>query len=173
MSRPTTKAQLEEAAAKNFEKLTALVDSMASEQQQKEFAFEGRDRNVRDVLVHLYEWHSLLLGWVRSNMAGDRRDFLPAPYNWKTYPQMNVGFWEKHRNKTSLEYARAMLGKSHADVMRMIGGLTDEELFTKKYYPWTGTTSIGSYAVSATASHYDWAMKKLKEHKKAETPAEK
>lgn len=25
-------------------------------------------------------------------------------------------------------------------------------------------TNLGSYCVSATASHYDWAMKKIKKH---------
>ena len=35
-----------------------------------------------------------------------------------------------------------------------------------KYYAWTGTTSLGSYCVSATASHYDWALKKIKKHQK-------
>jgi hypothetical protein len=80
---------------------------------------------------------------------------------------MNVELWKKYQALgTSLDQARAMFEKSHADVIELIEGFTDEELFTKKHFPWTGTTSLGSYAVSATASHYDWAMKKLKEHKK-------
>ena len=38
----------------------------------------------------------------------------------------------------------------------------DEELFTKKKYHWTGSTSLGSYLVSATSSHYDWALKLIR-----------
>lgn len=34
----------------------------------------------------------------------------------------------------------------------------------KNIFDWTGTTTFGSYCVSATSSHYDWAMKKLKAH---------
>jgi hypothetical protein len=60
-----------------------------------------------------------------------------------------------------------MLRASHAEVMALIDGFTDEELFVKKYFPWTGTSSLGSYGVSATSSHYDWAMKKLKQHRKS------
>ena len=161
-----TKTELTAAANDGFEKMRRLIGSMSEEQQNAEFAFEDRDRNVRDVLVHLYEWHRLLLNWMRSNLAGQPADFLPAPYNWKTYPQMNVGFWEKHR-KTPLGDAVALLNKSHAEVTDMIGGLTDEQLFTKKHYPWTGTTSVGSYCVSATSSHYDWAVKKIKQHLKS------
>lgn len=41
----------------------------------------------------------------------------------------------------------------------MIEGFTDGELFTKKRFTWTGTTSVGSYFVSSTSSDYDWAAK--------------
>jgi hypothetical protein len=39
-------------------------------------------------------------------------------------------------------------------------------LFSRSVYPWVGGSTLGSYFVSVTASHYDWAMKKLKAHKK-------
>ena len=43
---------------------------------------------------------------------------------------------------------------------------TDDELFTKKKYEWTGTTSLGAYLISATSSHYDWGLKTVKPLKK-------
>jgi hypothetical protein len=138
---------------------------MPKEKQQAAFSFEDRDKNLRDVLVHLYEWHQLLLNWVRSNRAWNATNFLPEPYNWKTYPQMNVEFWKKHQT-TPFEEAVALLKKSHADVMELIETFSDEELFTKKFFPWTGTTHLGSYVISSTSSHYDWAMKKMKQHMK-------
>ena len=165
MARPTTKEQLLQAGDENFKKLFALINSMSKEEQKKTFAFEDRDKNIRDVLAHLYEWHMLLLNWINSNQSGKAANFLPEPYNWKTYPKMNVGFWEKHQ-ETPLDEAVTILKKSHADVIKLISSFTNEELFTNKYFTWTGTTSLGSYCVSATASHYDWAMKKIKKHKK-------
>ena len=168
MARPTTKEQLIQLGEENFKKLFALINSMNREEQEQAFSFEDRDRNVRDVLVHLYEWHQLLLNWINSNQSGTKANFLPEPYNWKTYPQMNIGFWEKHQ-QTSLEEAVTILEKSHSDVIRQIDSFSNEELFTSKYFPWTGTTSLGSYCVSATSSHYDWAMKKIKLHKKSLT----
>lgn len=165
MARPTTKDQLITAGEEQFNKLFALISSMTEEEQETVFSFEDRDRNVRDVLVHLYEWHQLLLNWAHSNLAGNKASFLPEPYNWKTYAKMNIAFWEKHQN-TPLKEAVAMLNESHSKVMELIGSFTNEELFTNKYFSWTGTTSLGSYCVSATSSHYDWAMKKIKKHKK-------
>ncbi len=165
MARPTTKEQLKQGGEENFNKLFSLINSMSKEEQEKAFLFEDRDKNIRDVLVHLYEWHLLLLNWVKSNQSGNKTGFLPEQYNWKTYPQMNIGFWEKHQ-KTSLKEAISLLEKSHSDAIKLIDSFSNEELFTNKYFSWTGTTSLGSYCVSATSSHYDWAIKKIKKHKK-------
>lgn len=111
MARATTKADLITSADRQFDKMWKLIDSMSEEEQATPFsermAVSGkethwkRDKNLRDVLVHLYEWHRLLLDWVRVNSNGESRPFLPAPYNWRTYPAMNVAFWEKHQGTYS------------------------------------------------------------------------
>lgn len=177
MARPTTKTDLIEAANLNYTKLWELINSMNEEVQAKEFNFDDatlgkeahwkRDKNIRDVLIHLYEWHQLLLNWVTSNQNGENKSFLPNPYNWKTYGDMNVGFFEKHQN-TLYETSKEMLENSHKEVMNLIEKFTSEELFAKGQFDWTGTTTLGSYCVSATASHYDWAMKKIKKHIKTQ-----
>ncbi len=168
MARPTTKLQLIDQSEENFKKLFGLINSLTVDEQEKSFSFDDRDKNIRDVLVHLYEWHQLLLNWVKSNSAGEKTSFLPESYNWRTYPQMKVEFWKKHQT-TFYQQAILMLQKSHAEVMSLIDTFTNEQLFTNKLFSWTGTTSLGSYCVSATASHYDWAIKKIKKHKKSLT----
>lgn len=175
MGRPTTKTDLLTAAAENFEKLNTLIADLSEQELSTPFDFSGdakkkeahwkRDRNLRDILIHLYEWHQLLLNWVQSNQNGDPEPFIPAPYNWRTYGDMNVEFWKKHQN-TSLEDAKDMLRKSHADIMRLAETFSNEELFSKGVYQWVGGSTLGSYFVSNTSSHYDWAMKKLKAHRK-------
>lgn len=175
MSRPTTKSNLLAAAEEQFAKLQALISSMSDEQQNATFsesvlsagkeAHWKRDKNLRDVLVHLYEWHQLLIKWIASNTNGDTAPFLPDPYNWKTYSEMNVKFWEKHQD-TPLQQAKEMLQNSYKQAIKSIEQFTNDELFSKGIFKWTGTTTLGSYCVSATSSHYDWAIKKLKKHKK-------
>lgn len=83
----------------------------------------------------------------------------------KTYGNMNVEFWEKHQN-TSLEDAKAMVEKSHNEVLCLAETFSNEELFSKGVYQWVGGSALGSYFVSVTSSHYDWAMKKIKAHVK-------
>ena len=175
MGRATSKADLFSASETNFQKLQDMIADMTELERQTPFDFSSdekkteahwkRDKNVRDILVHLYEWHQLVLNWVAANQKGEAKPFLPPPYNWKTYGDMNVGFWEMHQ-QTTLEKARQMYQHSHHEVMRLAETFSDQELFTKDIFSWVGGSTLGSYFVSATASHYDWAMSKLKAHRK-------
>ncbi len=78
---------------------------------------------------------------------------------------MNVEFFKKHQD-TPLEDAKSMFCKSHASVIELAKTFSNEELFSKGVYKWTGGSTLGSYFVSNTSSHYDWALKKLKAHRK-------
>ena len=173
MSRPKTKAELLTAANEQCEKLWKIIDSMSEIQMNTPFDYGDnpklkeahwkRDKNLRDIITHLYEWHQLLLNWVNSNQNGEAKSFLPEPYNWKTYGAMNVGFWEKHQS-TDYEHGKELFFESYKKVFDLIEKFSDEELFQSRYFAWTGTTSLGSYCVSATSGHYDWAIKKIKAH---------
>jgi len=175
MGRPTTKSDLISVSAEKYEAMNKLIASLTEEELSTPFDFSGdekkkeahwrRDKNLRDVLVHLYEWHQLLLQWIQSNKKGEERPFLPEPYNWKTYGDMNVELWRKHQD-TTLEEAKKLLAKSHRDVMELAETFSNEELFSKGVYSWVGGSTLGSYFVSATSGHYNWAMKKLKAHRK-------
>ena len=74
-------------------------------------------------------------------------------------------FWNKHQT-TSLDNAKNMFQQSHAQVIQLAESFSNEELFSKDVYPWVGGSTLGSYFVSNTSSHYNWAIKKLKAHKK-------
>lgn len=175
MGRPTTKAELIQASAEKYEELNILISSMTERELATSFDFTkmksktqahwGRDKNLRDILIHLYEWHRLLLDWVAANKRGELKSFLPVPYNWRTFGDMNVEFWKKHQNTTQ-EEAKTMLEQSHREVMALAETFTNQELFEKGIYPWVGGSTLGSYFVSNMSSHYDWAIEKLKAHRK-------
>jgi hypothetical protein len=167
MPRPTTKQDLIIAAIEQYEKMWKLIDSMSEEKQNAKFAFEDRDKNLRDILVHLYEWQQFLLNWVEANQKGEKKPFLPEPYNFATYTTMNVELiWKNHQN-TPYEKSKNMLKDSHKKVMELIDSFSNEELFAKKYFSWTGTGTLGGYCISTTSSHYNWAIKKIKKHSKS------
>lgn len=175
MARPQTKKDLIEAANLNYEKLLKLMDSMTETELSTEFDFSSdtkkkeahwrRDKNLRDILIHLHEWHNLMLAWVDNNKAGVRKPFLMEGYNWKTYGAMNILFWKRNQSVT-LDMALEEFKESHMKIMEVIQTMSNEELFQKNAYDWVGGSTLGSYFVSVTSSHYDWAMKKLKAHRK-------
>ncbi|BDR54659.1 hypothetical protein KIMH_07700 [Bombiscardovia apis] len=174
MARPTTKTDLIAAADETYHKLMKLLDSLSQEERTGNFSFDlvkekgahwGRDKNIRDVLVHLYEWHQLLLHWVEANRQGKQQNFLLEGYNWRNYGDMNIELRDKHQ-QTSYETALALFSESHEQVMALAGSFSNEELFSKGAFPWTGGSTLGSYFVSSTSSHYEWALKKIRKYKK-------
>ena len=170
MPRPKTKSELLEAAQVQFDKV--MEKSTENFELHPDIVHAGkeahwpRDKNWRDILIHLYEWHQLLLKWLENNLdKNEAKPFLPEPYNWKTYPKMNQGFWEKHQ-KTDFATALEQLKGSHQAALERIKALSEEELFEKKHFSWTGTTNVASYCISSTSSHYDWALKKERVHQR-------
>ncbi|MBC2250936.1 ClbS/DfsB family four-helix bundle protein [Listeria sp. FSL L7-0123] len=166
MARPKNKEELLQQSAEKYQQLNDLIDSIPTESQQLAFPFEDRDKNIRDVLVHLHEWHKMALNWYRIGMSG-KKPFMPAEgYTWKTTPELNLVIWQKYQT-TDLTCARELLDETHNKEMILIAEHSNEELFTKKYYKWTNTTSLGAIFISSASSHYDWAMKKIRKFKKA------
>lgn len=51
--------------------------------------------------------------------------------------------------------------------MALAESLSNEELFSKGVFPWTGNVTLGSYFVSTTSSHYEWALKKIRKYVKS------
>lgn len=164
MARPTTKDDLLEAASTQFDKLQRLISSMTEKEQAAAFLFKDRDKNLRDVLIHLHEWHNMMAGWYQAGVVEGGMPATPAEgYTWKTVPDLNQRIWEDYQD-TTLEKSREILEETHDKMLSLIKVHTNEELFGKKIYPFTKTTTLGAYFISATSSHYDWAMKKIRKH---------
>lgn len=175
MARPTSKNDLIKASNEQYDELILLLNSFSIDEAALPFAFDldkekgahwKRDKNIHDVLIHLHEWHNLLLDWVASNQLGHDKQFLKEGYNWRTYGAMNEEF-TKDNQDSSYEEAYAKLIKSHQKVMELLDDFSNEELFEKDSFPWVGGSTLGSYFVSTTSSHYDWASKKIRKFKKS------
>ena len=121
----------------------------------------GAESAVRDVLGHLHAWHMMMIGWYEVGMAGGR-PVIPAPgHTWRTLPALNDEIRARYQDRDLTEVRRDLVA-THEQLQDLIAGNGDDELFTKRLYAWTGSTSVGAYFVSATSSHYDWAVKELK-----------
>ena len=165
MPRPKNKKELLDLSKSNFTKLMKLVESYSESEQHEEFKPGTMNRNIRDVLAHLHEWHLMMKDWHEIGEKGEKPDIPAKGYTWKTVPQLNREIWKKH-SATSLSDTKAMLKDSYDQIINIIERHSDEELFEKKRYKWTGSTSLGSYLISASSSHYDWGFKLIKKGKK-------
>lgn len=143
----------------NFKSMLAIIESVPRSKRDSSVETEERDKNFRDVLMHLYEWHAMLERWYREGMDGDV-PFMPAAgYKWSTLKLLNLQIWEKYQDVT-LNQAIKKLKLSHERVMELIKSHTNEEIVTKKYYKWTKTSNLYSYFAANTSNHYLWAIKK-------------
>lgn len=161
MPKPKTKQELLIANEADYNELRLLVADFSDTNRNTEFPFVHRDRNLRDVFAHLFEWQSMMLNWYKSGMAGET-PVMPAPgFTWRETPALNAVIWEKHQ-ASQLEKIMNQLDKTHRRLTDLIKSHSNRELFTKKHYAWTGSTSLGSYLTSAMSSHYKWATKLVK-----------
>lgn len=172
MPRPKNKSELLQLSAENSRQLLDHIDKLGPKAQQLEFPPGTLNRNIRDVITHLHHWHTLFLDWYRIGMSG-AKPLMPAKgYSWKTLPYFNQWIW---RNYQSVNLAEALVSfkSSFDEVRKIIEAHSDEELFEKKRYKWTGSTSLASYLISATSSHYQWGLKLIKRAiKRLETNSE-
>lgn len=165
MARPKTKTELLDLGQANFERLNNWIEQLDKTEQQKDFPPGTLNRNIRDVLMHLHHWHLMMMNWYEVGMAGQKPDMPAKGYTWKTTSDLNQWIFEKSR-KTSLAKAKELFATTHYQLRTIIEKHSDEELFEKKRYKWTGSTSLGAYLISATSSHYDWAWKLIRKAKK-------
>ncbi|MEO0897979.1 MAG: ClbS/DfsB family four-helix bundle protein [Bacteroidota bacterium] len=161
MPKPTNKEELLSAAEQEFDRLLGFVHSFPEEVQLQAFPAGTMNRNIRDVLGHLYHWHLMFFRWHEEGMAGKKPDMPAKGHSWKTTPALNKEIWEACQ-KVPLTEMEDLLKKSHQKMLSIIQQYSEEELFQKKRYKWTGSTSMGAYLISSTSSHYNWGYKLIK-----------
>lgn len=166
MPRPKSKSELQSLSKENLLKLFDLINAIPEGEQMDNFPEGMLNRNIRDVLGHLHEWHIMFLNWYKTGMSGEKPTMPAEGYSWKDLPELNKNIQLKYA-KTSLDKIMKKFRDSNKKIENIIESHTNEELFEKKRYHWTGSTSLGAYLISSTSSHYDWAIKLIRKAMKA------
>ncbi|MEQ9310244.1 MAG: ClbS/DfsB family four-helix bundle protein [Balneolaceae bacterium] len=161
MARPKSKKELLIQSEKNYQKLLILIDSYTESERNRTFPEGYLNRNIRDVLAHLHHWHLMMKDWYEVGMGGTKPDMPAKGYSWKMTSELNKEIWKKY-NTEDLSKIKHLLNNSYLELRKLIENHTEKELFEKKRYNWTGSTSLASYLISTTSSHYDWAYKLIK-----------
>lgn len=165
MPRPKTKEALLLLSQNNYNKLINYIDLIPKDELENEFPKGYLNRNIRDVLAHLHHWHILLLAWYDVGMTGAKPDMPAKGYTWRTLPDLNRKIRETYEN-VDLMSVEKLVDESFNRIQNIIKTHSEKDLFEKKKYNWTGSTSLAAYLISATSSHYDWALKLIKKCRK-------
>ncbi len=164
MPRPANKADLLDAAGLEFERLWNVVDTVPHADRETPGACG--EWSVKDLLAHLHAWHQMALRWEEEGSRGEKPAIPADGFTFAETPALNQAIYERHRNDA---WGEVVLGlkRTHEALLTDIGSYGDEDLFTKKRFPWTRSTSVGAYMVSATSSHYAWASKLIRTYVKS------
>ncbi len=165
MAIPKTKDDLIIQSRENYKKLNDLIDSYSPEEKLSEFPEGTMNRNIRDVLGHLHQWQKMLLEWYYIGMKGEKPDIPAKGYGWNDTQALNQRILKDYQ-ECEFEEIRKKLHDSYLEIQEIISKHTNEELFVKQRYNWTGSSSLGAYIRANTSSHYNWALKLIKKAKK-------
>lgn len=159
MTRARSKKELIDFAKIEIAILFENLDIIQKNNLITEYVF--LNRNPKDILAHLVAWHKLMINWYETGMSGKKPE-IPAPgLTFKDTPKLNEILFKEYQN-IEYEVVVEMFNKTATKLENLIQKHTDTELFEKKKYNWTGSSSLGSYFASATSSHYVWANSLLK-----------
>lgn len=167
MPRPKTKADLIAAAQLEYQKLEALIQPLSADQMTQAGVCETW--SVKDILAHLLAWEQMVLGWYRAGARGENVKTPADDLKWSETPILNQRIYEQYRD-VPLDVIRAKFAASHAETLETLSAIPEEALATAKVYKWTNTSTLLSYFVSCTSSHYVWAAAEIRKWLKAQSP---
>lgn len=144
----TTHAQLE----KKFSQLTP---------EQMIWSGSMENWSVKDILAHLVDWEQRFIGWYKDGLQGKCPE-TPAPgMTWRDLPKLNQVGYVQHKDDT-LEDVLNQFENSYQEILALVESMTEREIFETGVYEWTGKSSLLSWIVANTSSHYNWARRNIR-----------
>jgi hypothetical protein len=144
----TTRASLE----KKFSKLNP---------QQMVWPGSMGDWSVKDILAHLVDWEQRFIGWYKAGQKGEIPE-TPAPgFTWRELPKLNQQGYERHKDQP-LEQVMERFDGSYREILALVEGMSEKEIFEVKYYAWTGDSALLPWIAANTSSHYNWACRNIR-----------
>lgn len=166
MSKFTSKGEFMEEIVKERSKLEELLTKIPDDEKQVEVV-DGM--TVKDFLAHRTEWGRMMIRWYQEARAGGQPAVPTEKYKWNQLKELNAEIHERFA-ETPLNEVEAEFARVHDELYHLIEGLSEEELFTKKRFTFTGSSDLVTYLNSATASHYRSARRHIARWWKARQP---
>ncbi len=165
MSKYNTKQELVDDIVKERAKLDTLLTAIPESRKTDEVT-DGM--SVKDFLAHRTEWGRMMIRWYTKAKGGVTPAVPSEKYKWNQLKGLNAEIYEQFKD-VPLEEITEQYNAVHDELFALIQTTTDEELFSKKYYAFTGTSDLASYFNSATVAHYRSAAKYIRAWWKTQT----
>lgn len=158
MPTPETQIALQTAAMRSFRSLEGVVDAIPPSERDAPFRVrDGRDRDLQDVLDHVFAWHELLLGWIAAIERRETPAYPAEGFSWSELDELNLSLRDRSRTRGGAERAFARLQGSHAVALAKVGALDADVLFEATRFPWLGVP-FAEPVHECLGGHYDWAV---------------
>jgi len=161
MGRRLRKAELLQAIDLERSALDCILGQLAKRQMTQSGVTRG-GWSVKDILAHLSEWQQMNLDWYAAGLRGEKVH-MPAPgYTFRDLPRLNHMIYRKHHRR-SLQNVLEDFNVHHDRIIALIRSLSDADLTTPGWYPWTGPSwTLSDYLRASTAAHYLWARTRIR-----------
>ena len=166
MSRFSTKEELLADAAAARAKLEGLLEEIPDAAKLHPIV-EGM--SVKDFITHRTAWGRMMINWYNEAAAGSTPAVPAEGYTWGQLNELNAEIHARFVD-TPLDEANARFTQTNDKLFRLIDACTDEELFEKRFYSFTGTTDLAAYFTSATGGNYRSAYKHINRWWRANKP---
>jgi hypothetical protein len=163
VSRFQSKDELVIDIAKERVRLDELLAEIPAERKTEEVV-DGL--SVKDLLAHRTEWSRMMIRWYTKARAGGTPAVPTEQFKWNQLKELNANIQVRFAD-VPLDEIEQNFGAVQDDLDALVAGMTEEELFTKKYYAFTGSSDLATYVNSATASHYRSAARLIRKWWKA------
>jgi hypothetical protein len=122
--------------------------------------------SVKDVLAHLYDWEARLPVWLESARRGEPAACPDPDLTWRQIDQLNERIYLAHRDQ-SLDSVLEEFRQTHRKFMQVVEAISEEEMFTPSYYPFTEKASILDW-LHGFANHDLWGKTKVRQWLKSQ-----
>lgn len=157
MSKFTSKQRFLDEIVTEREKLEDLLDQIPAEEKLVEVT-DGM--SVKDFLAHRTEWGRMMIRWLHEAREGKTPAVPTEKYKWNQLKELNAEILNRFKD-TPLQRIEEEFDSVHDRLYELVRSTTEDELFTKKYYSFTGSSDLITYLNSATASHYRSARRHI------------
>jgi hypothetical protein len=166
MAKQTSKAQLLQdihTERRRLEKTLATLDAA-------ELVREGvvGTWSVKDVLAHLVAWEKLFLAWYQAGVQGSAPATLPVGMGKRAIDALNLEIYTQNQGR-SLEAILEEFRASYRQILAVIEGIPESDMFGRGRFNWTGELALVDYIAGNTCSHYAWARSQISKWVKRET----